>query len=205
MQRLLVFGVLLALGTASGSVAVVERRSLTVEDHPAAGRPAMLTVYGASDAQDRRLEDALRRFEEADLALPPLAVVFHDDQAPCHDHPGVFLSQPDPWEIHLCSESVEWVYEHELAHAWIEYNLGAQQRQAFMDLGSYETWNDKSYPWNERGTEGAAVVIQQAISGLPLPQVLSDKTKRLHVDGYQLLVGDRSPRFTAWLDKYSDG
>ena len=72
-----------------------------------------------------------------------------------------------------------------------------------MELGSYETWSDKSYPWNERGTEWAAVVIQQGISGLPLPPVLSGKTKRLHVDGYQLLVGEPSPRFVAWLDTYS--
>lgn len=205
MQRLLVVWVLLALGTASGSAGVVEGRSTTVEDRPKAAQPATLTVYGASDAQHKRLEDALRRFAAADLALPPLAVVFHPDQAPCHGHPGVFLAHRDPSEIHICSESVGRVYEHELAHAWIAHNLSPRQRQAFMDLGSYETWSDHSYPWNERGTEGAAVVIQQGISGLPLPPVLSDKTRRLHVDGYQLLVGDRSPRFTTWLDTYSDG
>lgn len=204
MQRLLVFGVLLALGTASGSAAV-EGRPPTVEGRATAAQQAMLTVHGASDAQIERLEDALRRFAAADLALPRLAVIFHDDQAPCRDHRGVFLSHPDPREIHICSERLEWVYEHELAHAWIAHNLSAQQRQAFMDLASYETWSDTSHPWNERGIEGAAVVIQQGISGLPLPPVLSDKTKRLHVDGYQLLVGNPSPRYTAWLDTYSDG
>lgn len=204
MQRLLVLGVLLALGTASGSAAV-EGRPPTVEGRATAAQQAMLTVHGASDAQIEKLEDALRRFAAADLALPPLAVIFHDDPDPCRDHPGVFLSDPDPWEIHICSERLEWVYEHELAHAWIAHNLSVQQRQAFMDLASYETWSDQSYPWNERGIEGAAVVIQQGISGLPLPPVLSDKTKRLHVDGYQLLVGNPSPRYTAWLDTYSDG
>lgn len=202
MQRLLVVGVLLTLGTASGSAAVVEGRPPpTVENWPTAAQPPMITVHGASDAQYDRLEEALRRFAAADLVLPPLAVIFHDDQALCGDHLGLFLGHPDPWEIHICSESVEWVYEHELAHAWIAHNVSAQQRQAFMDLGSYETWSDKSYAWNERGTEGAAVVIQQGISGLPLPPVLSDKAKRLHVDGYQLLVGVRSPRFVAWLDR----
>lgn len=206
MQRLLVFGVILTLGSVSGSAAVVEGRPPPiVEDWRTATQPAMVTVDGASDAQYERLEEALRRFAAADLALPPLAVIFHDGQARCRDHPGIFLTQTDPWEIHICSESVEWVYEHELAHAWNAHHLSAQQRQAFMDLASYETWSDKSYPWNERGTEGAAVVIQQGISGLPLPPVLSDKTRRLHVDGYQLLVGDRSPRFVAWLDTYSDG
>lgn len=164
----------------------------------------LLTVSGASDSQDERLDEALRRFAAAGLVLPPLAVIFHDDLAPCHDHPGVFLGHPDPWEIHICSETVDWVYEHELAHAWISHNVSAQKRQAFMDLGSYETWSDNSYSWNERGTEWAAVVIQQGISGLPLPPVLSDKTRRLHVDGYQLLVGDPSPRFIAWLETYSE-
>jgi hypothetical protein len=205
MQRLLVFGILLALGTVSGSAAVVEGRSPDVEDRAAPAQQTMLAVDGASDVQTGRLEDALRLFAAADLTLPPLAVIFHDDQAPCRDHPGVFLAHRDPWEIHICSESLEWVYEHELAHAWIAHNLSARQRQAFMDLAAYETWSDTSYPWNQRGVEGAAVVIQQGLSGLALPPVLSDKTERLHVDGYQLLVGDRSPRFTAWLDTYSDG
>lgn len=205
MQRLLVLGVLLALGITSGPIALEEGSQPSVEDLPTADHKPQLTVSGASEQQSERLAEALRRFAGADLALPPLAVTFHDNGAPCHGHPGVFLAHPDPWEIHICSENVEWVYEHELAHAWISHNVSAQQRQTFMELGSYETWSDRAYPWNERGSEWAAVVIQQGISGLPLPPVLSDKIKRLHVDGYQLLVGVPSPRYTAWLITYSDG
>lgn len=205
MQRLPVVGVLLALVTALGTAGLVEGRSSLPENPATAPQQMLLTVHGASEAQIERLGVALRRFAAVDLALPPLAVIFHHDPDPCRDHRGIFLADPDPWEIHICSESVEVVYEHELAHAWIAHNLSGQQRQAFMDLAAYETWNDQSYPWNERGIEGAAVVIQQGISGLPLPPVLSDKTKRLHVDGYQLLVGNPSPRYTAWLETYSDG
>lgn len=205
MQRLSVVGVLLVLLTGLGSAGLVESRSSLPEDRVAAPQDMPLTVHGASEGQIERLEDAFRRFAAADLTLPPLAVVFHDDPDPCRDYRGVFLTDPDPWEIHICSESVDVVYEHELAHAWIAHNLSLQQRQAFMDLAAYETWSDRSYPWNERGVEGAAVVIQQGISGLPLAPVLSDKTKRLHVDGYQLLVGSPSPRYTVWLDTYSDG
>lgn len=62
----------------------------------------------------------------------------------------------------------------------------------------YQTWNDQAYPWNQRGIELAAVVIQQGISGLPLPQALSEKTT-IHVEGYQLLTGAPSPRYLAWL------
>ena len=156
-------------------------------------------MVGASSAQSVRLELALDRFAAAGLALPPLAVIFHDDRTPCRGHPGLFSMNADPWEMHICSETPESVYEHELAHAWIAHNVTDGQRQAFMDLSSYETWNDRSYPWNERGSEGAAVVIQQGVAGLPLPPVLSDRTERVHVEGYRLLVGAPSPRFTDWL------
>lgn len=194
---------LLALGVSSGSV-VLQDWSLPTTKRAEGASPASFSVKNASNAQDKRLEDAVRRFAAADLILPPLTVVFDGDESPCHGHPGLFLADTDPWEIHICSESVEIVYEHELAHAWVAHNLTDQQRRDFMKIAGYETWNDKSYPWNERGTEAAARVIQQGISGLPLPPVLSDKAKQLHVEGYQLLTGVPSPQYVAWLDTYGD-
>ena len=203
MQRLILFMALLTLGLSSGSV-VSEGWSSPITNRAEDPSPASLSIKNASNAQAKRLEDAVRRFTAADLVLPQLTVVFHGDENPCKGHPGLFRADTDPWEIHICSESVEIVYEHELAHAWAAHNLNGQQRRDFMEIAGYETWNDKDYPWNERGTEGAARVIQQGISGLPLPPVLSVKTRQLHVEGYQFLTGVPSPRYVAWLDTYGD-
>lgn len=202
MQRILLVAVLLALGVSMGP-AVVDGASAHREGIEFA-QPAPLIVHGASVTQGHRVDEAARRFRANGLTIPPLTVIFHEDQGPCRDHLGLFLRSTDPWEVHVCSDSVEFVLEHELAHAWAAHNLTDAQRTAFMDVGSYKTWNDKSYPWNERGTEGAAVVIQQGISGLPLPPVLSGKVKNLHVTGYQILTGAPSPRYVTWLDAYGD-
>jgi hypothetical protein len=203
VQRLLI-GLVLVLGLASVQV-LFESKSSTAKDQVPIAEPEPLTIYGATDLEKRRLEEAIQRFESVGLMLPPLAVIFHDNEDPCRDHPGLFLANTDPWEIHICSESVAIVYEHELSHAWVALNVTERRRQAFMDLAGYETWNDQGSPWNERGSEGAALVIQQGISGLPLPPVLAEKTRTLHVEGYKLLTGVASPRYVAWLDTYGDG
>ncbi len=69
-------------------------------------------------------------------------------------------------------------------------------RARFMELRGYTVWSDHEVPWNQRGVEDAAFVIQQGLGGLPLPPVLSDELVS-RLDAFQLLTGFPDPRLTA--------
>jgi len=67
-----------------------------------------------------------------------------------------------------------------------------------MNLRGLEHWADQDVPWNRRGTEWAAVVIQQGLNGLPLPPALSNETKS-RLDSFELLTGKVAPVLTEWI------
>ncbi|MFP4554579.1 MAG: hypothetical protein ACLFRT_12060, partial [Actinomycetota bacterium] len=134
----------------------------------AISRAPEVTLRGGTPAQHRRLDEALHRFERVGLLLPDLEVEFHQNLAECGGHHGLFRPDGVPWRITICS-GVDSVYEHELAHAWELANASDATRREFMRLRGYSTWNDGGVAWNERGIEGAASVVQQGLSGLPLP------------------------------------
>ena len=157
----------------------------------------IVNVRNASPSQHSRLAAALERFALAELELPDLEVVFSDDTAACRDHLGLFLSRTTPWRILICSR-VDFLYEHELAHAWEKANLSEETRQKFMELRGYRNWSDYSAAWNERGVEGAAFVIQQGLAGLPLPPVLGREAVNRLV-AFELLTGRPAPRLVEWM------
>jgi hypothetical protein len=153
-----------------------------------------IDVLGASPTEEARLMLAISRFDRAGLALPDLVVgFFHGDTERCHGHAGLFEHRPEPWRISICEGDAEWVYEHELAHAWERANLADDVRQRFMELRGHRAWADSDVAWNERGVEGVAFVIQQGLSGLPLPPALSDE-HRSRLEAYLLLTGQPDPR-----------
>lgn len=160
--------------------------------------PGAVSIVGGTSAQWARLDLATERFSDAGLELPPLRVFFHGDPERCDGHRGLFRPQFSIVQVHICSDEVDTVYEHELAHAWASANLDSETRARFMDMAGYDTWNDAASPWNERGVEGVAVTIQQGISGTPLPPVLSEGML-LRVSAYELLTGRQSPRHARWL------
>lgn len=194
MHRFAALAVLVATGLAPGAAMA----------HRNPGPVNRLSVVGASDQQIRRLDKAIGRFRSANLSLPPLVVHFHDTPDPCRGRSGLFRDNSTPWEIHICSETPDVVYEHELAHAWARHALTDGQRESFVEMIGLETWNDPAVPWAQRGTEAAAVMIQQGVSGLPLPPALSVRTRR-RIEGYRLLTGETSPRYTRWLKEYAGG
>jgi hypothetical protein len=155
-----------------------------------------ITIQGGSPEQHKRLEEAVDRFKAASLLLPDLQVEIHDDPVHCNDHHGLFRSHSQPWRILICS-SADFVYEHELAHAWELANLTDDIRRDLMKHGNYSTWADKTMPWNERGVEGAALVIQQGLAGLPLPPSLSLNHKN-RIEAFELLTGRPAPRLLEW-------
>lgn len=159
-----------------------------------------LTVHNATAEELDRLGQAVMAFVTADLHLPTLDISFHADRGPCGDYYGRFTARSGSWQIQICSSDVETVYEHELAHAWVTANVDQRERSAFMKLRGLDNWADPDVPWNERGTEWAAVVIQQGLTGLQLPPALSrEATSR--VESFELLTGRIAPVLMEWIKK----
>ncbi len=155
-----------------------------------------MDIANGSRAQRERLEEAVNRFTLLGLALPDLEVVFEEDVESCGGHHAYFQPRDSKWRIRICSE-LEFLYEHELAHAWERANLTNEARLEFMALHEYSTWADKTVPWNERAGEWVAVVVQQGLAGLPLPAEISREHER-RVRAFELLTGRPSSQLVAW-------
>jgi len=174
------------------------RSSTATTAPPVVGSPnPAVTVRGATADDRLRLEGALIRFEDAGLELPELVVVFSIDEADCSGHRGRFRSSTTPWQISICADNNA-VYEHELAHAWERKNLTDDRRDAFMALRGHHVWSGADVPWNERGVEGVAFVVQQGLAGVPLAPALSDEA-RSRMEAYELLTGRPAPRLIRWM------
>lgn len=156
-----------------------------------------VVVLGASSSQAARLALALERFRAAGLDLPGLQVEFPSDRGGCRGHMGVHRRHHGVAHIAICSDD-EFVYEHELAHAWEAAHVSEELRRSFMELRGHPTWNDRAYPWRERGVEGAAFVVQQGVAGLPLPPSLSEEQVN-RLAAYELLTGLPAPRLVEWM------
>jgi hypothetical protein len=154
-------------------------------------------VRGGTIEEHRRLAQALSRFASNGLLLPNLEVEFGDDVDACDGHIGHFQAGQTPWRVLICTTSVDSVYEHELAHAWELANLTDETRRDFMELRDFSTWADRGVPWNERGIEGVAVVIQQGLAGLPLPPMLSTEHQS-RMEAFELLTDRPAPRLLDW-------
>jgi hypothetical protein len=161
-------------------------------------RPPSIRVEGASAAQTDRLTLALQRFSESGLELPNLTVIFSTDPAVCKGHDGLFSTAFDPWRISICSP-LDFVYEHELAHAWEHAMLSDRLRRQFMDLRGHTVWSGKDTPWIQKGQEDLAFVIQQGLSGLPLPRTLGGEAIS-RLKAFELLTGRPAPRVTEWIE-----
>ena len=162
-------------------------------------QPARFTVHDATADDLDRLGDAAMAFATAGLELPTLDVWFHTNRQACGEYHGLFKATSESWQIRICSEITS-VVAHELAHAWIAANVDGRQRSAFMNLRGLEHWADRDVPWNERGTEWAAVTLQQGLKGLPLPPVLSNEAKS-RLAAFELLTGGIAPVLVEWIRK----
>jgi hypothetical protein len=178
---------LLALVASSGSLG--ERASAA--DMPAVSLHPQLQVHGGTPQQHARLELARARFRDAGLALPDLHVHLPPPEA-CGEHLGHFAGGPSSWSITICAE-LDFLFEHELAHAWEAATLDDATRRAFMAARGYQVWDAPDVPWRERGREGVAFIIQQGLSGPPLPAELTPEL-RSRVEAFELLTGRPDPR-----------
>jgi hypothetical protein len=164
-----------------------------------------IEVRGASPTEEARMMLAISRFDGAGLTLPDLLIRFaHEEDERCHGHAGLFEYSSEPWRISICDGNAGWVYEHELAHAWERANLDDEVRQRFMELRGFSVWTGSHVSWNHRGAEGVALIVQQGLSGLPLPPALSDD-QRSRLEAYRLVTGQPDPRLDDWQDLHGGG
>ena len=149
-----------------------------------------LTVEHATAAQAAQLDAAVQHFADADLALPHLNVRFSDDPADCYGHLGIFDRATTPWTITICS-GLAFVPTHELAHAWLETNIGAEARARYLRARHLQHWDDKQADWSERGVEDAAFIIQQNL--MITPQTPLTGEWRSRADAYEQLTEQPAP------------
>ena len=113
-----------------------------------------------NDAEAERVSEAKRLFQRRGLQLPAVTIGFHDDEGACKEDVGYFRPKLD--RIDICSD-LPFVLIHELAHVWIEENVGVAVRREFVQRNDLPTWNDHDYDWDFRGVELAAYTIQQVV------------------------------------------
>ncbi|MGD2059875.1 MAG: hypothetical protein PVF87_03350 [Acidimicrobiia bacterium] len=172
--------------------------TLTQGVRSAASLTPHIAVGDASPEMMERLREAVARYTTLGLALPDLEVVFHPGDSACGGAKGRFNTTTEPWRISICTTEVDAIFEHELAHAWERANLGDALRQGFMDRYGYDVWRSQDVPWNERAVERMALVVQQGVSGLPLPPALgSEAVERL--EAFEFLTGIPDPRLESWM------
>ena len=151
----------------------------------------MVTVEGADVEQRARLDDALARFDSAGLRLADFEIVFSDDESVCAGHLGGFRDRDDTPHVSVCSD-LEFVVLHELAHVWIDANLGEVARDEYVRARGLAAWSDHSVPWAQRGVEDAAFVVQQNLRDVA-PSSLASATWADRIAAFELLTGVPSP------------
>jgi hypothetical protein len=83
------------------------------------------------------------------------------------------------------------VITHELAHAWEAANLDDGDRARYLYARGLTSWDDPKTPWDERGGEDAAFIIQQNLVLIAHQPPSPVRTDRIHA--YELLVSLASP------------
>jgi hypothetical protein len=80
-----------------------------------------------------------------------------------------------------------------MAHSWIATNVGGDVLAAFMQRQGVEGWNDRSFPWKERGTEQAAEVITWGLGEGQIAPLLPETLDPATLTSlYEMLTG-RAP------------
>ena len=142
-------------------------------------------------------------YADEGLDLPEIRLVVQDSLQECNGRVGRYDERNN--ELWLCRIDLDTVL-HELAHAWIDHNLGAPGRAEFVALRGLPEWNDRTQPWAERGSEQAAEIIMWAVSdrertvrwvedGIEARRLLSidNSSPEDLFAGYELMVG-KAPR-----------
>lgn len=153
-----------------------------------------LSIHGATTEEERTIDWALRRYRTAGLdTMPALEVHLHRS----HSHCGGGIGLYHAGRIDLCTKDSSEPYQrkfalHEMAHAWTEANVSSEVLERFMDARAISAWNDRSFPWKERGTEQVAEIITWGLGeGEIAPLLPGSVDARGLADLYEMLTGRR--------------
>jgi hypothetical protein len=168
-------------------------------------RDVTVRIVNGSPAATRFVRWGLERFAAAGLPLPPVAsVTFLSSKSTCRGHHGLFEGADDQVRITLCytldticvdDPCSTWypaprhTLLHELAHAWTEEHMTAQEKQDYLALEGLDQWSDTTDPWADRGIERAAQAIAFALSGTPETACTPDDPDPQHLEGFRRITG----------------
>ncbi len=136
--------------------------------------PVVIKIVPATARQAEHAQWALARFEAAELELPSLTIVFHDDYQSCGMREGVLRIAGEDVTIHECQNDPSRSRRsllHELAHAWdhVAGSIDADTRTDFLTLRGLQSWDDDDLSWNQRGEEQTAEIIAWGLMDQPAP------------------------------------
>ena len=160
----------------------------------APGAEPRFSFQAITAPQAEAISWALTLFERADLDLPRIEFVGHDDRDGCHGRDGAARRTDGGARISLCAQEIgpvqEWVILHEIAHAWDYHNLDDERRAAFLELRGLDSWREGV--WHERGAENAAEIMVWGLIDRPVkPGHIYDTSCEDLLAGYLVLVGDQ--------------
>ncbi|MGZ8625577.1 MAG: hypothetical protein ACXWXK_02730 [Actinomycetota bacterium] len=157
----------------------------------------------AATAEQRSLAHwAVARFEDVGLVLPPIEIRFHGSREGCRGRLGRYSDGV----AHLCWRYLDLMAArtvlHELAHGWVDANLGADDQRRFLELRGLTSWNDPDALWDERGFEHAAEIIAWGIGdqsgGTLAPSVPRNEPAELAA-AFEMLTGRPLPELRPWM------
>lgn len=133
-------------------------------------------VIYALDVDEAAYTNTIATLEDGGFAVPEFLARFHTTDEPCKGHRGLHVVTSDGVStIHVCATHdnplvIEMVRErtlmHEVAHAWVDQNVSADQVIAFMDLRCLRVWDDGTVAaWGELGAEHAAEILLWGMTG----------------------------------------
>lgn len=154
--------------------AVVPVRPGTSAD-PGVSIGTSIRVLGGSPEQFDLVRWGVRRFEDAGLGLPTLEVRFHAERSGCAGHLGYYRADG----VDLCGGvtvnlTTRRDLLHEMAHAWIQANLGPEERERFLEIRGLSSWNGGDVPWQERGFEQGAEILAWYLGDRVLSAMVPD-------------------------------
>lgn len=146
-------------------VAMTEVVSRQVAE-PAPVPPVGIVAPNATAAQLDRLDAAVETFTDAGLELPAIEVNFHDTNAPCKGHAGLYRAATEAHlrdTITIC-DTMPFYLLHELAHAWEHHAIGDDHRAHLTEEWDLPTWGSHDFAWADRGIEQAAETVAFTLS-----------------------------------------
>ena len=134
---------------------------------------AAVTMTGFSAAQSAQIAWAVDLFDRAGLVLPPVALVHSASPEPCLGRAGLHRRIGEGSTIWICTDDAgppeEFLYLHELAHAWDRAALTDDRRAGFLELRGLDAWQGTDPErWNDYGAEQAAEIVVWALIDRPI-------------------------------------